>query len=131
MNFEIREENTIAEVQTLFNTCFPYLKIDFFEKNVSFFPSIVSYKPMLHTERKLIEFRKDSKKIAPFQVTKELNVTAVEKFMQSFYSIYAQVYRKSGNVWLETTVTGNWSLEEQNKQGRSITLQIQENRPLK
>jgi hypothetical protein len=33
----------------------------------------------------------------------------------------AQVYRKSGKIWLETTVTDSWTLEEQNKQGESLS----------
>ena len=37
------------------------------------------------------------------------------------YGLGVQVFRKSGNVWLETTVTDSWTLKEQNDQGESLS----------
>jgi len=128
MSFDIREEDTFRQVQVLFNEYFPYLKIEFFEKSSPVHLTPGTYKPVLNKDRKLTEFSKTITRIAPFTINKELNVKMVEEYIQSFYSLNALVYRKSGNVWLETTVTGNWTLEEQNKQGRLITLQLQDSR---
>jgi hypothetical protein len=41
-----------------------------------------------------------------------------------------QVFRKSGKVWLETTVTDGWTLEEQNLQGEALSNTKSKNAPV-
>jgi hypothetical protein len=53
-----------------------------------------------------------------------MTVTEIEKSFNRFYGLNTQILRKSGNIWLGTTVTDNWTLEEQNKQGESLSTQI-------
>ena len=44
----------------------------------------------------------------------------LEKFAKEF-DLFIQVFRRSGNLWLETTATDNWSLHHQNEQGRELS----------
>jgi hypothetical protein len=37
------------------------------------------------------------------------------------YGIHVQLFRKSGKVWINTSVTSSWTLEEQNKQGEVLS----------
>jgi len=37
------------------------------------------------------------------------------------FGLAAQVFRKSGRVWLETIRTDNWTLNDQNKHGRELS----------
>ena len=57
-------------------------------------------------------------------ITSKMTVTEIEKSFNRFYGLNTQILRKSGNIWLGTTVTDNWTLEEQNKQGESLSTQI-------
>ncbi len=46
--------------------------------------------------------------------------TAVGEFEQKFhekYGLNVQVFRKSGNLWMQTTATDSWTLAEQNRKG--------------
>lgn len=51
----------------------------------------------------------------------ELTVAGLEKLFVETYGLNAQVFRKSGNVWLETTMTDNWTLKQQNDHGRELS----------
>lgn len=55
--------------------------------------------------------------ITPLMTVKELENKCEEQF-----GILVQVYRKSGNVWLETSMTDNWTIKQQNDQGSEITM---------
>ena len=47
----------------------------------------------------------------------------VEELENKFASIglIAEVLRRSGNVWIETSLTNNWTLQQQNMEGEEIS----------
>lgn len=45
-----------------------------------------------------------------------MTVSELEQHFADVYGLSVQVFRKSGEVWLETTTTDNWSLEKQNQE---------------
>ena len=59
---------------------------------------------------------KDDLKISGSMTVKEL-----EKIFDERLGLSVLVYRKSGNLWLEPTMTDNWTLEQQNENGRQIS----------
>jgi len=42
--------------------------------------------------------------------------------------LIAEVFRRSGNVWIETILTNNWTLGQQNPEGGEISLHFNEKR---
>jgi hypothetical protein len=101
-----------------FNTAFPFLKIEFFrEAPVSGRGNARS--KMITTDLKLesIQVKSNSGKII---LHKETTVTQLEDCFSNEFGLYVQVFRKSGRIWLETTATDNWTLEQQNEEGRSL-----------
>lgn len=50
-----------------------------------------------------------------------MKVSELEKLFKDKFKLAVQVFRKSGNLWLETTMTDNWSLLQQNNHGREIS----------
>jgi hypothetical protein len=50
-----------------------------------------------------------------------MKVKDLEKIFKDQFSLAMQVFRKSGNLWLETTMTDNWTLQQQNEHGREIS----------
>lgn len=115
----IYDHRKISSVKEEFNTIFPYLKLEFF------------LKPNLPNSASSLKFLKyDSKTLGEFKEHgKEIDICiipsmTVEKLNQKFHDTYGLgvlVYRKSGKVWLETTLTQDWTLEEQNKQGEELS----------
>ena len=56
------------------------------------------------------------------EVKNGMTVAELEGKFRNEYGLEVQVSRKSGLLWLETTMTDNWSLEKQNEHGRDISL---------
>lgn len=50
-----------------------------------------------------------------------MTVNDLEQRFSDIYGLAVQVFRKSGRVWLETTVTDGWTLAEQNEQGEELS----------
>jgi hypothetical protein len=50
-----------------------------------------------------------------------MSVADLEKAFMNKFGLLTQVFRRSGNIWLETSITDGWSLRQQNALGREIT----------
>jgi hypothetical protein len=120
MTISLRKNRKLKEIQHEFNTIFPYLRIDFFNV-LHKTEEVTSNNFIIDNEKMIGEYvkRNDVKKMS---VDPKMTVS---HFEQSFnpLGIGVQVFRKSGKIWLETGATDSWSLEDQNKEGESITNQ--------
>jgi uncharacterized protein (DUF1697 family) len=58
----------------------------------------------------------------------ETTVADLENTFFRDFGLSAQVFRRSGNVWLETSATDSWSLMQQNSEGAELSSQIREKR---
>lgn len=123
MNVTINHTMNIATVQQLFNELFPFLKIEFFEKENKAIPGTLK-KRIHNISKKLFDFIISQEVIAEISIHPEMTVTELEKAFTKVYKLHTQVFRKSGNIWLETTITDGWTLEEQNNQGEMLTAQM-------
>ena len=122
MSIQIEEILKISEIQGQFSSLFPYLKLEFFKKSPQAGPLAIK-KPLINISKTLAESRTVFKKEA-ITITPAMTVSELEKKFNEIYGLSTQVFRKSGNIWLVTTVTDKWSLEEQNRQGEIITNQV-------
>ena len=50
-----------------------------------------------------------------------MTVVDLEQSFSDVFGLGVQIFRKSGKVWLETTVTDGWTLDEQNRQGEALS----------
>jgi len=116
----IRADRPIGDVQKDFARAYPFLKIDFFK---------VNGKSKYTTTEKLdkLALLKSCNIIREGEV--ELNdamtVLELERRLREDYGAYTQVSRKSGKLWLETTMTDNWTLKQQNDHGRELSEPLQ------
>jgi hypothetical protein len=67
-------------------------------------------------------------KMVHIDVSGKRTVSDVEKDFEELLGISARLYRKSGNVWVETTLTNDWPLGEQNEEGRLISSHFTESK---
>ncbi len=127
MTITVNDKKKIFEIQKEFNDLFPYLQIQFFTKPHK--PGGLSPKnQMVDTQKSLGGCRtihnKGSIIISPIQSVKTL-----EQSFQNVFGLSVQVFRKSGKAWLETNVTDDWTLEEQNKEGQALSRIVKKDRP--
>lgn len=119
MEISITNEKKIADVQFEFNTLFPYLKLEFFSK------------PHKSGGRSNLKFILNGSKIIgdcrtiigtnEMIINQSMTVNELEQGLGTKFGIGVQVFRQSGKVWLETTITDGWTLEVQNSQGEDLS----------
>ena len=115
----VHHNQTIAGIQDKFNQVFPFLKIEFFREKHQ--KGIGSEKKKMYSDKaiKLTDIQKVPQhgKISMFG--KE-TVQELEADFEQKYGLYIQVFRKSGNIWLETSTTDSWTLNQQNEEAKSL-----------
>lgn len=119
----IDESQTIESIQKKFNSAFPFLKIEFFKDPHSAGSGSKKKRMYESGSIKLIDLNKNFKR---GRVSIETNRTVenLESDFQNQFGLNIQVFRKSGKVWLETSVTDLWTLDEQNKEGLRFSKEI-------
>lgn len=119
MHLHIAPDRLISEVQQDFNQEFPFLKLEFFDSR-SFNRSSVSGKQLLPQNQRLADaFRQVQD--GDIDVQEGMKVSELESIFRQQFNMAVQVFRKSGNLWLETAMTDNWTLGQQNNHGMEIT----------
>ena len=119
MKITINDHRKIFAIQDEFNTVFPYLKLEFFSKpNKPGGPSAQKF--VKDSSKTLGECRTEHNK-GQITITLNTKVVDLEQRFSEIYGLGVQLLRKSGKVWLETTVTNGWTQEEQNNEGKALS----------
>ena len=118
MKIRLSQEFTIAEVQHAFQEVFPYLKLVFFSKPHKAFKGSAAKYLIQDRNQKLGSLEKEPKE-GVLYLEAEMPTWQVERLFEEEFGLHVQVFRKSGNTWLETSVTDDLTLEEQNVKGKA------------
>ena len=120
MTLQILKGRTVGELQHDFNQAYPYLKVDIIKEiNGSGGPVIkqrLTRNVSLSAAGKLKE--------GSLELNDSMTVGQLERTFREHFGINVQVSRKSGPVWLETTVTDTWTLRQQNEHGRELSVPV-------
>lgn len=120
MTINISEKRQINDVQKEFNAYFPFLKIEFFKKSHGINKPSPAQRMFAHSLA--ISEARTSKEEGYLELGPEMTVAELEQSFWTKYGLSVQVFRKSGNLWLETTMTDKWTLSQQNKHGLEISM---------
>jgi len=119
IRLHITPARCISDIQKEFTTEFPFLKIEFFN-NKSSSRSAFSANQLIPNSRTVGNSRLTCAE-GDIEIDEEVKVNELEKIFKDRFNLAVQVFRKSGNLWLETTMTDNWTLQQQNTHGREIS----------
>lgn len=97
---------------------FPFLKIEFLNHRSIAAPKTAK---QILPANKTIGDSQRSITDGALEIDGNMKVQELEKLFQDQFSLAVQVFRKSGPVWLETTMTDNWTLQQQNKHGSELS----------
>jgi hypothetical protein len=115
----IQNQKTLARVQEEFSEMFPFLKIEFYKaKHTAGEGSPVT--EQLDTTQTVGDSRTVDAE-GDVEITPEMKVVELEGLFQTQYGLNVQVFRRSGDIWLQTTATDSWALSEQNRKGERST----------
>ncbi len=119
MKIIINDHRKIHALQEEFNNLFPYLKIEFLGKASGAMAS-PSPKSVASNSQKLGEVRIMHNK-GTVTISPEMSSSELEQDFRDVFGLNVRFYRKSGKEWLSITTTDKWSLEQQNKEGMSLS----------
>ena len=122
MKITINDNRKIFAIQEEFCKVFPYLKLEFFSKPHSAGGGS-SKKSVKHNSKTLGECRTIHNK-GNITITPGMTVSGLEQNFEDVYGLGVQIFRKSGKVWLETTITDGWTLEHQNSEGEALSKSV-------
>lgn len=106
----------ISEIKKRFNDEFPFLKIEFFKKT--------HIQKQGSLRKDIIEHDFTVNPVAGVEsilINGDTSVSELEQQFMDHFKLSAQVFRKSGKTWLETTYTDGWSLKKQNEEGMELS----------
>jgi hypothetical protein len=117
-NMIIHAESRVNDIERDFTVHFPYLRLKFLntgaEKKVNTINTYTVKTPPAFEMNNSGE----PKKIIIYET---MTVSELETAFYNLFGVQIEVLRKSGNVWLETNYTNNWTLQQQNKMGEQIS----------
>lgn len=113
----ITPKETLEELKENFSEMFPNLKIEFFKHNHETGGGNAASDLLTDLSSSL---EKVSKVNHEFNISLDSHkkVSTLETELSDL-GVNIQVFRKSGNVWLQTTTTDHWTLAKQNQEAES------------
>lgn len=121
----ITDSKTIQEIQKEFNNKFPFLKIEFYKEAHNVKEG--SPDSMKWDSENSIESIRKIHNSGDLSIKDDQKISELENNFSAQYGLSAQVFYKSGNLWLQTTATDEWTLKQQNDRAESFT-KFQENK---
>lgn len=118
MKIHVSPEKSISQIQEEFAEVFPFLKLVFFSKPHKAYKSSHAKFLISETGRTLGSMEKQPKN-GDLYIELEMPTWQLERLFEEEFGLHVQVFRKSGNTWLETSVTDDLTLEDQNAKGKA------------
>ncbi len=108
MTLKIEKGHTIREMQQYFTAIYPYLTVELIKK-VAGKEEVMQNNEMFQGASALIN------------IDKEQTVARLEQEFLSKAGLKVKIYRRFCNVWIEATLTEDWTLEQQNTEGQLLS----------
>lgn len=121
MEILIDDASRLCDIQKEFSKHFPYLKLEFFGPQPEQ-EKVFTRKNLITDTRQTLGDVRHLHCLGHISIYGHLKVSTLEQNFRENYGINVQVFRKSGNIWLETTVTDDWTLSKQDRKGRETIL---------
>jgi hypothetical protein len=119
MRLTIGSDTRLSSLQSDFNNYFPYLKIEFFKIPHRIGEALA--KNLIYDKNKMVRDCRLMKSEGVLEFSDSMTVSDFEEKFQKEFGLSVQVFRRSGNVWLETSATDSWTLEQQNSEGAELS----------
>ena len=123
MILHIDKNMTLGEVQTAFSQLFPFLKIGFFlDRNKD---NSLSADEMIHNPKMTVASIRDVDFDGDLQIEATMTAKQLESAFWNTYGLEVQLFRRSGNTWLVTKNTDDWTLIQHNEKAREMNTPVE------
>ena len=119
LKLEIGDERTIGELKKEFSAQFPFLRLTFF--------SATKGNTNLNPLQQIVDETKQLKSLRKLHNEGELvfsgedKVGTIEKKLLEKFGLAVQIFRRSGDNWLLTSSTDDYTLNRQNALGKEMS----------
>jgi hypothetical protein len=119
MKLHMNDEHSFQDIQREFSGLYPFLKLDFFKPFIGS-PTRGMKTERIHPEERVLRFiKKVQNRIVNIEGYR--TVAQVVKDIENMLALTVMILRRSGNLWIETSLTARWTLEQQNREGEIIS----------
>ncbi len=121
---KINNNVTLQSLQQAFSQTFPGLRIEFYAAHHDLgkgSPKGTALEPHL-----LVKDARSSQQEGEIDLDPNMSVGAFEETLEKQFGLNAQVFRKSGVSWMQTTATDHWTLSKQSCKGTASEKHYQE-----
>ncbi len=117
MKVIISKDRYLDEIKQEFSNAFPYLKIDFkMPEGIA----TRSFKPKTPVNQlKVGDILKDNPE-GVIIINENNSIKQIAQKFADHFGLTTLFFRKSGNMWLEIKMTGDWTLKQQNESGMEV-----------
>ena len=119
MKLPITSNTTIDELQAAFGNQFPNLKLVFFTKPHDAYKGSPAKFLVSDRSTTLSTLSAKLPENAALEIEMEMPVWQLERLFELEYGLHLQVFRRSGNTWLETSVSDDLTLEQQEAKAKA------------
>ncbi len=117
MKIQVSTDKTIAQIQEAFSEMYPYLKLVFFTRpHEAYKGSPVKF--MIDDTQVTLGSLEKKPRSHDLYIEPEMPTWQLERLFEEEFGLHVQVFRKSGNTWLETSTSDDLTLEDQNFKGK-------------
>ncbi|MEL6922988.1 MAG: hypothetical protein AAFO94_02995 [Bacteroidota bacterium] len=112
---KITNDKKLIDVQREFTEHFPFLKLEFYQQEHDSgvgSPNALKLNPELTIGAVRSEASSGNLSIHGGQ-----KVSTLEQNFSDQYGLHVQVFRRAGDIWMQTTRTDDWTLSNQNERG--------------
>jgi hypothetical protein len=106
---EIKQGMSYAELNNQFVQMYPFLKLRFFQKLKNKLEEIPNDTPI------------KTKEVIQVDCSSNKSIEQLIAELQYYLNIQVQIFRRSGNVYIETSRTSRWTLKRQNDEGEELS----------
>ena len=118
IKMKITKKRSVKDLKIEFRNMFPKLKIEFYTRKHDHFEG--SKEKELIGDDILLGDLNPELEDGTFEIKENMLVDEFETQIDDKFGLHTQVFRKSGNQWLQTSITDNWSLEKQERKAEQI-----------
>jgi hypothetical protein len=116
----MQDKKAFQDMQRDFATRYPFLKIDFFKSlgapGQQAFP--MGGLPVANRRQQWWMGKMEARDIS---LEGQRTVAQLVKDIEEEFAQTVMILRRAGNVWIETSLTTYWTLEQQNREGEHIS----------
>lgn len=112
---KITDDKTLAAIQQEFATKFPGLKIEFYKEAHQVGEGSAATATL--DASKTVGTVRTIHQEGELSIDGHLKVSTLESNFKTQYGLNVQVFRKSGDLWMQTSATDEWTLAKQNRKG--------------